>query len=664
MKLENLELTFVEPERRVSMHKVFPWVSLYADIFVLWEKFIEYQKDLFVWALADISDKLSSDEEINSNDFKKFFEQLLQDLNSKLMVFAEKIKDVERFPIKWAIHIFFENFYMASFIGDVSIVVLRDNKINLSLDNSYNDEDQKIDIFSDLIEWELESEDKILFAATNIMSILDKDDIMWSIQLSVSEDRPLIEIIRDICSTRIELSEIVMLSYFNFEYEIVINRPNIQDKLKKNLAILNVVKNSIIKFRFPLIIALWVLLIFFLFYFIIVKNINSANVGNFNWDTVVIDFTIEDLKRDLDLFKKLDPTSDEKSIKYNELMKKLTILEQKNKWPYDVKEIKTILNWEYYKWFNIALMDNLDQYQIYKFDDTEKQSMWQINTLFYNNWLMIWWSKWALIWAINEKVRGKAVNFNLPIEINDCTNNILKDGLYCYSNDWNIVNVTKGWLQTVATKSWKFPWVLSDVWAYGKSSFYVFPVNYGSWVFNVRYNNIVWSQTNFSEWVNYFLDWETSQKYADVLNGGFSSVFVDWTFLGWSKAKKDIYQFWRDNKSWSIYGRNVGLMGWKMFWSGYSDNVKIMAFKDYVYLFDRNNNTFTVYSTAPSRTNTSYTTNYKMIYFFRLDFSLLNYKVLDVYVEEAEKRSMYLTTTEWVYKIKLYEFEESFRKKK
>jgi hypothetical protein len=63
-------------------------------------------------------DNLESDE-MDFLSFRKKFESGLQDLNTKLSVFAEKIKDVDRFPVKGTIQVFYGNEYLASLIGGV-----------------------------------------------------------------------------------------------------------------------------------------------------------------------------------------------------------------------------------------------------------------------------------------------------------------------------------------------------------------------------------------------------------------------------------------------------------------------------------------------------------------------------------------------------------------
>jgi len=45
----------------------------------------------------------------------------------------------------------------------------------------------------------------------------------------------------------------------------------------------------------------------------------------------------------------MDPTGDEKSLKYQDIMNKLTTLENKGRWLEDVAQLKKILRADYYK---------------------------------------------------------------------------------------------------------------------------------------------------------------------------------------------------------------------------------------------------------------------------------------------------------------------------
>ena len=60
----------------------------------------------------------------------------------------------------------------------------------------------------------------------------------------------------------------------------------------------------------------------------------------------------------------MDPTSEEKSIKYNEILAKLDVLQSKGRWLEDVTQFRKLLQSEYYKGFNIVYVSSLT-----KFDD-------------------------------------------------------------------------------------------------------------------------------------------------------------------------------------------------------------------------------------------------------------------------------------------------------
>jgi hypothetical protein len=60
----------------------------------------------------------------------------------------------------------------------------------------------------------------------------------------------------------------------------------------------------------------------------------------------------------------MDPTAEEKSIKYNEILSKLDVLQSKGRWLEDVAQFRKVLQSEYYKGFNIAYVSSLT-----KFDD-------------------------------------------------------------------------------------------------------------------------------------------------------------------------------------------------------------------------------------------------------------------------------------------------------
>lgn len=89
-----------------------------------------------------------------------------------------------------------------------------------------------------------------------------------------------------------------------------------------------------------------------------------------------MDVTVEDIQKDIALFKKIDPSSDQKIKKYNEIVAQLDILQENNRRTYDVAELRKILETEYYKGFNIVLAntDTFFKEPVYQFTQQEKNT--------------------------------------------------------------------------------------------------------------------------------------------------------------------------------------------------------------------------------------------------------------------------------------------------
>jgi hypothetical protein len=66
-------------------------------------------------------------------------------------------------------------------------------------------------------------------------------------------------------------------------------------------------------------------------------------------DGVAVHVTIDDIKKDLFVFQGMDPTSEEKAMKYHEISEKLNVLESEGKRLEDVASLKKALQSEYYK---------------------------------------------------------------------------------------------------------------------------------------------------------------------------------------------------------------------------------------------------------------------------------------------------------------------------
>ena len=136
--------------------------------------------------------------------------------------------------------------------------------------------------------------------------------------------------------------------------------------------------------------------------------------------------------------------------------------------------------------------------------------------------------------------------------------------------------------------------------------------------------------------------------------------------MGWGDGK--LYQFWRtSNVATTLDLREVPLEGGDQTSSQYSDDVKVIANANspFIYLFDRENQTFTVYESSPTKTNENYKTNFKAYYLFRFKFDLSaqNDRMMDIAVpaDTGERPEAYFLTQKGVNKINLYEFIDSIK---
>jgi hypothetical protein len=129
-----------------------------------------------------------------------------------------------------------------------------------------------------------------------------------------------------------------------------------------------------------------------------------------------------------------------------------------------------------------------------------------------------------------------------------------------------------------------------------------------------------------------------------------------------STAEKKLYQLWRESTANQLLARELPLLGGDTIGDQYSSDVEVIAeaTSRYVYLYDRINQTFTVYRSTPYKTNDANTTSYKLAYFFRIKFALPGNDVRDVYVQEGEKSVLYVMTDEAVYTMQLHDFIATF----
>lgn len=652
--------------------KLANWVIVNSYVVFDSDKFLEYQKDLLQDFLAEFIDK-SNTEIYDETDLKNNLEEGLQTLNINLNKFADKVTDVDRFNIKWYIQIIAGSTIMASMIWDVSFVMFREKKLNYQLHNWFNKK-SKIDIFSDFIEWDIQTWDELLYIGTKLSDVLDQSDINEMEDVLSTEESSFIEFIEKLVVARVEKENIALIANYHVHWTIVEKQTNNRlSKIKNPIKLNTAWTKRLLANKYYITILLLSVVILIMLYSVLSQLLNTSKDSIFKTaDWVIVDITIDDIKKDILLFKQMDPSSDQKWVKYSQIVEKLNLLENKGRWLEDVENLKGIIEDDYYKWFNIIRLENLSKLddpatgiktRLLSLNTTEKSKIWDVLFVDFQRWLNIWGTKWAMVWVVNDGSRWSLVEFNIDSTIQWCSANLLRDGLYCYTKDGRIFSVNKAGVEPLITSDPAgFPDTIWWVWVYWKANLYVFQSNLKNaldWAFVTRYRNTVWSQVSYQWWESYSL----MAGYESWVNfvWEFGDVAIDSTFLTWNAWK--LYQLRRPGYGVSLDIREVKLLWWDTITNKYSDDIKVIAYLNskYVYLFDRINKTFTVYTSNPLKTNDQYNTQFNLYYLFSFKFDLTGEEVLDISISEnsGNRPEMYILTNEWVNKVNLYEYIDS-----
>lgn len=671
MQIKEQKFNYLEEENLFSFKETLTnGMQIRASVLFEETKFIDYQKDLiqdFLGEFIEVCNQETSD----MDNIKSNLETWLESLNTKLKLFAEKVRDVEKFEIKWYIQIISDAVFMASMIWDVTIMIFRDSKVYYSLHN-WVDNRAKVDLFSDFVEWDIQKNDEILYVWTKISDVLDDQDLKEVEVILGSQESELLDFMEQLLLTRIQKEAIWFMAYYLIHWAMP-KKSLIDEKFKNRLANsrLMKLKDTFFSNKYHITVLVLALIVLFLLYSVLTQLLKQNGSAFTTQSGTVVDITIDDIKKDIYLFKAMDPTSDQKGIKYNEILQKMDLLQTKWKWIEDIIQLKKIIQADYYAGFNIIYLTSLSKLddpamnkktKILTFSSIENSKLWTPISIAAEKDMMIAWNKAALIWALNDWMRWTLIDYTVTDAINWCSISLLRNWLYCFSSKWNIYLITKAGMETVTTTD-GFPSRIWWVAVYGKANLYVFQPSLGIWwLFVTRYRNTLWSQSIFQWWWNYSVALASWAKFASWY-WDFSSFAIDATFL--TRANGKFYQLWRDPASSRLSIREVPLMWWDKITSVYSNNVKVIAKLNskYVYLFDKSNQTFTVYESRPVKTNDVYSSNYSLYYMFRMTFALDNNKVVDVDIPEVtwERPELYILSNDWVNKVKLYEFIDNIK---
>ena len=662
------------------------------------EKFLQYQKDILEEFVADFTNTIKTSEELDVIDIRDIFEQYLQVLNTKLKEFAEKVRDIEHFSLKWIIQLVVDDKLMSSMIGNVSMLVMRDQKTAYSVPNSV-DTRSKIDLFSDFIEWNIERDDQLLYVGLKFADVMDAHDLKEMENLLAQEESSewILSFLEELLTTRIEKSSIwFIISYFVqwpsinisaksrkwwlklkwwikwigwIKWKSIKYLSNLWEKVQNSERI-RYVKEQLVENKIYVVGFVLVILMFIFLYSLASQILDNSNHTNKfkTSDGAYIDINLEDLQNDIAEFKTLDASSNLKSAKYTEISQKLEFLEEQWKWLEDVEDLKSQLQENYYDWFRITQFKTENELnniagkntQILTFNSTDSDKLWTLNSINVprDNYMMIAWSKWALIDAVSDTSRGYLQSYNLSKPLENCISALNSNWIYCYNAEWEIYMISKSGIIPVTTEDWDFRSWIWWLGTFSSRNLYVFNSNVSNlWnILLTRYQvNSDGTYANFKWWSSY------SIAATGVDFWTFSSFDIDENFFGWANGK--LYFFRREDWAWtSLEYRKMDIKWANPLTESYSDNVKIIVPKDsrYIYTYDKDQQLFTTYTTEPNRRNKDNKNNYQLVYLFSFKFNIEGTTIYDVDIPNSwDKPELYILSTSWVNKIPLYEYIES-----
>lgn len=640
------------------------------------EKFLQYQKDILEDFVADFVATIQNEEGEDISNIKKTFEQSLQTLNTKFSQFAEKVHDVEKFYLKGVVQLVADNLLMTSMLWDVSLLIIRDQKILYTLENTV-DSSMKIDAFSDLVEGDLEGNDQLVYIGTKMSEIIDHQDRkeLEAILLEEDAEANFITALEGILLSRMDKKYLSFILSYIVRFDFNIGKKSVRKgagfsigntldsvgEMIQASGFFKKIKRKIWENKMGIVILICgVAVLFFagsLLSQFLGKNDNDAKFLTVSGEYVNV--TIDEIQAELAEFQSLDITSPEKTIKYTEITQKLDFIESKGKWLQDVKSLRSILQTEYYNGFNIYSVDNTNfesvlrsPSRILAFNSTELSRLGDLKSLYIPKNVSVLGSKGVLLDITSDNNRGTLIEYPGQT-LEGCSHSLLRDGLYCYTTTDDISLITKGGVTPLETNDGSFKSGIGGLGIYNKNKFYVFYKNLSS-VGNIlltRYQNIAGSESNFQGGSSYDVLIDTGTTFST-----FGSFAIDGSFFGWSNKKP--YLFWRSNGAWtSLSVREITMQGGDIVTQEFTDNVKIITnpATKYIFLFDQEKQLFVAYETVNPKTNTDNTSKYYMKYLFSFKFNLEGHPVIDMEISEAsgDKPELYLLNDQGIYKILL-----------
>ena len=646
---------YLDESKRVELSKQIDNKKIAMNVSILSDNLIEYQKNLFMEFFASISEGMEKMETFR--EYKSFFEATLEDFNTKLRIFQEKsAKSTNKYTIRGSIHLVWDDQYISSLVGESSIVIFRNTKLLSVIANEVYDDD-KIDIFSEMVEWEVENQDRILAVACNVY------DYLWDEEIEeIISTENVLEKLEEILTVKIDPTEIVSVSLLEVHFKTI----KIDRKINGNAFedIMSSIKKVAKKNRLALSIVIWVMLIGIIIIWVFKSLAKPANPTQVVTDTdgeeIVID--MDDIKRDIDAFEKISADSPNKIEKYQEIMKKLKALESNNIQSLDVVTLQNKMEANFYEWFNVKFISKQDGLleNLYKFDENQLSTLWDIEWFGRTNKIHVYGKKGTLLYIINQNQKPILQELKLWWDITTCNTDLYNDGLYCVASSGDIYRFYKEGMKQLTNASGKWPSNIINIGKYKDRNIYTYTSTTsleGEDVFITKYVNS--SQgIKFTNPTYYTFDKDTSEEMKTAVKNG-TSMVVDGTFVIWSPTKWLLQGFRPKPAKNEIKIREIN--GWKQWiikeWD-LSWNVKVITNENskYIYLYDKDTESVVAYNTSPYKDNTQYQYSYNLKYKFKIKLKLEWEVVKDIDVKFGTTHTLYILTDKGVYKMSMKEF--------
>lgn len=652
MKLYSKKQSYIDNSSQsdYSYHQEFDnGLVLKAELIFFYDEYAQYQQTLVKEMLEELETEANS-AKFSIIKFKSYFELALQELNSKLAVFAEKLRLFEKIEIRGFVEFFMDNYYVCSVIGDGSLTIFRKGALYYSLHNDATN-NKKIDLFAELIEGDLHSGDDILFFANNISYFTDAEDFHYVGELNGTDDRTLLQIIEDMLGERTDMRNIGIINVDSVKFDQqLISNPKTQTAsdyidhigywFKKRRYILSVS-------AFGLLICLLVGLLVANF----LETSNGVKLAAVDDQTQEY-FSLAGLKKEIEQFKALDPTVPEKYNMYKNLENKINALEAEGKLPLDIKQLKNMLQAEYQAWFNIESIDQLDEW-IVTFNSTDLLDLGTPMSVFAGQQINVGGSAGAMIGISSSEVRWVTQKVGLETRLLGCSLNLQVNGLLCFDGSNTIYNLTKQNIQTATVSSGLFEQNIKQLSIFGSNLYTLVdnPVLNSNGTFIMRYPLVPGTKENFKPAIPYtFASWANPAS--------ISNMNIDGSFLLWSNKDQTLYQLRRDGTE--SKSRKVTMQWGRELHGSAGSGMKIISYANssYVYLFEPGKNILIVYKSTPSKASDASKYSYSLKYFFALQ--LPPRQVIDIAVSDSSKPQLYLLTEQGVANVKLYDYIESY----